>query len=156
MATGNKNNTVQNHMMSLTSEEKGTRNFTLNWYGKPTSPTREENKRQQLSEEKNMNEMSICDEFKDKWNIYPSEPRNMATCCASFIFPGYRIWRYPRAFYQDLQNVLTNKEHPDQGHECFELIYTIFLVSTPTLLREKSWRLFTMKPTHSFMARTDP
>lgn len=116
---------VRDHMMTLTSSEEGTRNFDYKeWEGKGSSDknmTRFENRR--LS-----SKTTPCSLFKEKWKntLAPFLPRNtpFQSCCASFVLPGSRIQRYPKALYEDLQRVQTFQGYPDSStsRECFEFI----------------------------------
>jgi hypothetical protein len=125
---------VQNHMMTLTSSIHGTKHFRpFTWYGmdEPNAP-------RVLPEEVLMADSigelqkTPCWLFQQRWkhiiNVTLSPLRQFqSSCCASFLLPGHRIRRFPRAFYQDWLSVLTDESQPDQGRECFEyVVYTWF------------------------------
>lgn len=120
------NKTVQNHMMTLTSPDDGTRGFVLNdWSGGGTQQRRLGSHTHNGTDAK-----TPCKVFKERWHeqVFSRLPKpQYSSCCASFILSGYRIRRYPRVFYEELQALLTNEAYPDQGRECFEfLVYSLF------------------------------
>lgn len=123
----NHNKTVQNHMMTLTSSIYGTKDFdAFKWYG--INETNAPNVPPEVvaADESGQVQQSPCWKLKQRWknalapftNTMPS----FMSCCASFILPGKRIQRFPRAFYQDLLSALMDESQPDQGRECFEYV----------------------------------
>lgn len=135
-----KNDTVQNHMMSLTSPANGTLNFAMDWYGGSIQDKR------RLSEEGE--EKYPCQLFKARWGkrdgVFSGLPRypQFKTCCASFILPGDRIRRYPNVFYEELQALLTNETLDDQGRECFEFIIYDLFGENPNTFTEQQVKTF--------------
>lgn len=128
--------------MTLTSSPKGTVDFNLGWYGgivEGNTTDSHDSERQQrrrlvsssLPNETTMTtEKSPCQLFRERWHAQVFSRIKWPwykSCCASFILPGERIRRYPKVFYEDLQSVLTDTSHEDQGRECFEFfIYGLF------------------------------
>jgi hypothetical protein len=132
------NKTCQNHMMTLTSPPEGTIDFNLNWFGGivEENTTNDDWRRRRrlrlLSNETNADNeaKSPCQLFRERWHekVFSRMKWPLyGSCCASFVLPGERIRRYPKAFYEDLKSVLTDTSHEDQGRECFEfLVYGLF------------------------------
>ena len=117
---------VRDHMMTLTSDCTGTKDFELSWFGHPPSNRTLDDiysckghKRRRLQEPP---EVEVCEAFLHRWNVTKYNRHPYQTCCASFILPGERIQRYPRAFWEDLQNVMTDLRQPDKSRSCWEFI----------------------------------
>lgn len=125
------NHSVQNHIMTLTSSIYGTRDFhPFTWYGMDGPNASRVPTEVLLANSIGEIQKTPCWLFQQRWmHILPerSPSRQFNSCCASFVLPGKRIRRFPRAFYQDWLSVLTNTAQPDQGRECFEyVVYTWF------------------------------
>ena len=128
------NRTVLNHMMTLTSNSNGTSYFDLSWFGsrKDQVNVRRLSKLVASNDTATMNKTkSPCELFRERWNeqVFSRIQKrpSFQSCCASFILKGERIQKYPRAFYEDLQSVLTDESYGDQGRHCFEfLVYLLF------------------------------
>mmetsp|Transcript_1656 Transcript_1656/g.10167 ORF Transcript_1656/g.10167 Transcript_1656/m.10167 type:complete len:300 (+) Transcript_1656:421-1320(+) len=68
-----------------------------------------------------------CRSILQSWNISLLQTPYYH-CCASFIFPGKRLWYYPRGFYRDMLNYhLSQRMDQLTSRTCFEfLIYRLF------------------------------
>lgn len=138
---------LSNHMMTLTSNAQGTKNYVHKWFGRsawkvqlqldtPEAPISAAPYYlpSHYSPAYYQSENKPCRDLLDKWkDVIPSHnthnPYMSTSCCASFIVPGHRIHRYPRELYQDLFDLLTNPTNDDLvvGRFCFEyLVYDLF------------------------------
>ena len=133
---------VSNHMMTLTSSSKGTKNYVHKWFGQSAWKVQLQVDTPELpissaplhvpshfSPGFYANTNKPCRDLLNRWkDVIPKysrkDPYMSTSCCASFILPGYRIRRYPRALYEDLFGVLTDEENNDLdiGRFCFEYI----------------------------------
>ncbi len=138
---------LSNHMMTLTSSAKGTKNYVHKWFGQsawkvqlqldtPESPISAAPYYipSHYSPAYYRSENKPCRDLLYKWkDVIPSHttsnPYMSTSCCASFIVPGHRIHRYPRELYQDLFELLTSPTNDDLvvGRYCFEyLVFDLF------------------------------
>lgn len=134
---------VGNHMMTLTSNKNGTKTYMHRWAGHSAGQpgvgllrvvdlkaSRASGKKIRHGE---------CDTFLLRWRPlilkysskkFSRKAKPFHSCCASFIVPGDRFRRYPKAFYEEIQALHMSRNDSKAvgyAYDCFEyIIYALF------------------------------